>query len=225
MKLVVKSLLLVGFLLASVQASADFSQAKTGCYKHSMSLPALGVARARVVELMSPAICYRFCKLRFFPLFGLRDGRICHCGQALLHNAREDAKYCQTPCVGQPSDSCGGPDYTMVYDISRVIVNGVMPWPPPLPNTKFLGCYKALKREPLLDTFDYKPYDLTKKYCLDSCFSKRFVYFGLLDGNICQCGQQIKKYQWAKNCNMPCSGKKSETCGGVRSTEVYEITK
>ncbi|CAM9254613.1 unnamed protein product, partial [Hapterophycus canaliculatus] len=52
------------------------------------------------------------------------------------------------------------------------------------------------------------------------------LYFGLLEGNLCGCGDEptfLAADRVEAVCDSPCSGDESETCGGGKECDLYQI--
>jgi hypothetical protein len=66
--------------------------------------------------------------------------------------------------------------------------------------------------------------DLTVATCQDACHKAAFIFAGVKAGNECWCGDAVLG-DLAKNaadCDAPCSGNKTETCGGSKRLNVFE---
>ncbi|HHB76261.1 MAG TPA: hypothetical protein ENK84_06935, partial [Desulfobulbus sp.] len=91
-------------------------------------------------------------------------------------------------------------------------------------NPSYLGCFKDQKNRDLTG-FSFNAPNMTKELCMTKCRQKGFQYAGLQYSRYCFCGDTYGKSGKAYNCNMPCAGHKSETCGGGWANSVYRISK
>jgi hypothetical protein len=60
--------------------------------------------------------------------------------------------------------------------------------------------------------------------CKNSCYSRAHSFAGVQEGNQCWCSSYVGG-EWAKNqtdCNVPCTGSKTEFCGGKGVVNVFE---
>lgn len=67
--------------------------------------------------------------------------------------------------------------------------------------------------------------DLTIDDCLSICENLGFKFAGVEFGEQCFCGSKLPAtVQYAEdNCDMPCTGNSSETCGGHYALDLYEL--
>ena len=68
---------------------------------------------------------------------------------------------------------------------------------------------------------------MTVEKCLGVCQSLEYTFAGLENGNECYCDHRIQKSGNCSSvqteCNMPCSGKKGQICGGRSRLSIYEL--
>jgi hypothetical protein len=90
----------------------------------------------------------------------------------------------------------------------------------PIPTPVFIGCFK--------DTSDYdlngyleRSRQNTPQRCIALCQGKGFAYAGVQYGESCLCGNRYGKYGAANNCDYPCTGDRSQMCGGYNANSVY----
>jgi hypothetical protein len=60
--------------------------------------------------------------------------------------------------------------------------------------------------------------------CKNSCYRRAYTFAGAQEGNQCWCSNYVAG-EWAKNqsdCNTPCTGNKTEFCGGKGVVNVFE---
>jgi len=66
---------------------------------------------------------------------------------------------------------------------------------------------------------------MSVEVCAELCREQSAQYFGLEEGRVCFCGNSYGRYGQApaKDCNVPCSGNSSETCGAQWRSSVYKM--
>ncbi|KAM5358270.1 hypothetical protein ACJZ2D_015428 [Fusarium nematophilum] len=90
-----------------------------------------------------------------------------------------------------------------------------------------LGCYVDNTTTPILEERMSKEDGdaaLTIPKCQDACYLAQFQFAGVKGGNECWCSSYVAG-EWTRNqtdCNMPCSGNKTESCGGKGLVNVFE---
>ena len=83
-----------------------------------------------------------------------------------------------------------------------------------------VGCFKdAGDRD--LSGYHEKRADMTPRRCVDICKSKGFSYAGVQYAEHCFCGNEYGKHGTATNCDTPCAGDGSRTCGGGWANEIF----
>ncbi len=136
-------------------------------------------------------------------------------GRALSRNeveaVRTGAANQQAGNYGSNSDQGSGPVTESGATGSLPVVSG-----------NYLGCFKDTGDRDL-SGYSFSRSGMTTQICLDTCQQKGFSYAGTQYSSQCFCGNSYGKYGKASNCNMPCSGNKTETCGGNWANSVYAI--
>ncbi|KAI8810053.1 hypothetical protein BJ742DRAFT_205893 [Cladochytrium replicatum] len=85
-----------------------------GCYTDSTSGRALPDLRT-TADVQSPAACYSLCASRGFNHSGVEYSYECFCSNGIKNNAVVATSGCTSPCQGNPTLICGGPDRINVY--------------------------------------------------------------------------------------------------------------
>lgn len=65
-----------------------------------------------------------------------------------------------------------------------------------------------------------------RQLCYSQCASEYALYFGLLEGIICGCGNTdgfLSSEQEFGICDLSCGGSESETCGGALAYDLYQL--
>lgn len=170
---------------------------------------------------MTVEFCIASCKGNGYRYAGLEYYGQCFCGDSINGQAASPSD-CNAACTGNSSETCGG--------TSRISVWQDPTFPPANPSTiddyVSLGCYteasnnnRALIIEPALD-----PSTMTTEICLAACKNLGYPYAGTEYSQECYCGTFLNPGSvptTSGQCNMPCNGNTSETCGGPRLLNLY----
>ncbi|KAJ4473942.1 WSC domain-containing protein [Lentinula lateritia] len=66
---------------------------------------------------------------------------------------------------------------------------------------------------------------MTKVVCIEYCAANNWTYAGVEDGGDCYCDELFHEDGWqgtdSSECNMPCNGDPTQTCGGPNRIDVY----
>lgn len=95
--------------------------------------------------------------------------------------------------------------------------------PPPLWTDR--GCYKDASIHPFQTQLPFPGGNgLTRLDCEDTCWTADFPYVGFRAGVECWCGKYVQGHLSPSptDCNVPCAGNASETCGGKDAFNVVE---
>jgi len=67
--------------------------------------------------------------------------------------------------------------------------------------------------------------NMTKEKCAVSCGRQKFAYSATQYSKECYCGMEVLEFRKKadSDCNMECSGKKGEMCGGFARNSVHKI--
>ncbi len=87
-------------------------------------------------------------------------------------------------------------------------------------DTAGLGCFADSSNRDL-SYFAYDNGDNTTESCIATCSAANYAYAGTQYGSQCFCGNSYGGQGSSNDCNMPCSGDGSETCGGSWANDVY----
>jgi hypothetical protein len=95
---------------------------------------------------------------------------------------------------------------------------------------KKLGCFKDQgdsqgTRGRDLNGLMWSNAEMTTEKCQEHCKTRGYAYAGTQYSYQCFCGNSYGRSGTASNCNMPCKGNKSQTCGGVWANSVYKLAK
>ncbi|KAH7303931.1 WSC domain-containing protein [Stachybotrys elegans] len=171
---------------------------------------------------MTVEACVAECKGNGFRYAGLEYYGECYCG-ATVNSPALDEGLCNLPCNGNNTQTCGGNDALSIYQDPTFPTH---PGDVDIEDYVPLGCYtddgpngRSLPwvRNIPQDTF-------TPAQCLSSCRDRGFPFAGTEYGQECYCGSVLGNYTTevgAEECNMPCRGDASQTCGGSLRLNLY----
>ncbi|KAI8608903.1 WSC domain-containing protein [Chytriomyces sp. MP71] len=173
-----------------------------GCFQDSASLQAS--AKQLTLASVTPAGCYNACATAGYSFGGAEFSSQCFCFNSLPPK-QLSADQCNMPCSGDSSQTCGG-SWAMT-----VASNGSVP---PPPKVTVVGCFQdsatiqASSKQVSLSS-------VTPESCFNACAAAGYTFGGAEFTSQCFCFNSLPPKQLASNqCNMPCSGDSSQTCGG-----------
>ncbi|XP_030839455.1 uncharacterized protein LOC100889431 [Strongylocentrotus purpuratus] len=97
-----------------------------GCFVYNVGYPPLTGEGGFASSAISISYCIQYCNESTranFTLAGLEHGQLCTCGEASDNYSRYGVgtnANCQTPCAGDPTDSCGGVGYIAVFRLVQL---------------------------------------------------------------------------------------------------------
>lgn len=199
-----------------------------GCYTD----PGGGVGSRTLIgkrtddNAMTKEFCQAFCGV--WPYYGMEFARECYCGNAILNGGvKVDDSFCNDPCAGNSSETCGGGGHMSIYyDPSVPGPND----PPVFNNANLLGCY--------IETFPIRVLDnggigsdtsMDLTMCFDYCNTlttpEPRKYWGVESGKDCWCGIDINSTATLAPsldyCGMACTGNELQLCGSSDLIAVY----
>ncbi|KAH8909665.1 WSC-domain-containing protein [Coniochaeta sp. PMI_546] len=166
--------------------------------------------------------CMAECKGNGFRYAGLEYYGECYCGNA-VNGPSVDESQCNFPCTGNQSEVCGGGNIISIYQdttFTTIDDTTVADYAP-------LGCY--FDDSPIGKALSY-PQDsvngngLTTEKCLAQCKKGGYPFAGTEYGGECWCGVVLGNNTYPvadTDCNMPCNGDSTETCGGPSRLTLY----
>lgn len=89
-----------------------------------------------------------------------------------------------------------------------------------IPSTSYIGCFKDGSARDL-SGFSVQDSTMNIEKCINTCRKHGFLYAGVQYASWCFCGNYYGKYGESNNCNMKCSGNKSQICGGGWANSIY----
>ncbi|KAL5018842.1 hypothetical protein ScPMuIL_004564 [Solemya velum] len=166
------------------------------------------IAGYTIVFLVNkPETCVNACQADGYA-FAALSGHVCRCGNSFGRNGAAPLTDCDIPCTNAPNHMCGGPQRNAVYAV------GCM--------GRHLGCFidDPVNRD--LNGTSVAFLLITPADCKSFCSGQEFK-FAAMRGEICLCGDSFGLYGSAPptECDIPCSGDPSVTCGGTLRNDVY----
>lgn len=194
-----------------------------GCYTDSTSARGLqldGFSSANMTE----GLCIGYCDQKGYSFAGVEYGRECRCDYSINSPSNKTAESeCNFPCAGASGEPCGGSNRMNVF------TNGVAP---PVENPGVngyhsLGCYTDSTTARTLST--YLPVNNGIVFvlgCTQLCQQHSFPFCGVEYGNQCYGGFSVSSNAQKADpasCNLPCSGNRTEKCGGSNRINLYQV--
>ncbi|KAL7409262.1 hypothetical protein BDY24DRAFT_372641 [Mrakia frigida] len=179
------------------------------CQKKGFSLAGLQYI---VEELVLTFVC-QICLI-------VRSGSQLFCGNSFANSlgGTISSSSCSSPCLGNPSETCGGMYTSSTYSLSSSSNSLPTGW-------ASFGCTQdGWSRA--LNGYEFEDGSkMTVELCLSTCEGKGFAIAALEYGSQCRCGN------WFENgmggildlsvCSMSCSGNPAETCGSSYVASTY----
>lgn len=194
----------------------------SGCYTDSTSARGLN-SYSTATDDMTEVKCIEICDQKGYSYAGVEYSRECYCGYAIQSTSvKATESSCNTACAGDSSAPCGGPDRLSIF------TNG-SPAPvenPGVDDYTSLSCYTDSQTARTLSEFEPTSDNIVfVRSCVDTCLQKGFLYAGVEYGEECYCGNTIQNSNTPTSpsaCNMPCTGNKTELCGGSNAINLYK---
>ncbi|KAL8691510.1 MAG: hypothetical protein Q9218_003276 [Villophora microphyllina] len=194
-----------------------------GCYTEATKGRALS-GSAFFNDLMTVEKCAASCSQ--FDMFGVEYGRECYCGSSLNMGSVSAAETdCSFKCPGNGAETCGAGNRLNVYkkSVTAPTSSASTSASNPLPTSyASQGCYTEATNGRALVEKTYYDDAMTIDKCSTACAG--FNYFGLEYYRECYCGNDLKDGSVpapSTDCKYPCTGDKSEICGGDYRLNLY----
>ncbi|PAA52503.1 hypothetical protein BOX15_Mlig033396g2 [Macrostomum lignano] len=165
---------------------------------------------------MTREVCRSECIRRGKTFFGLSGGAECSCSDLFQKKDEKDAWFCKLRCEGDSSQTCGGPDFTDVFQAYNLLV-------PKMPAQR-IGCFPKDGYGSFRLTQRAKNRFMTHEYCANVCLQTKSKYFGLSDTDTCSCARSntTEVYE-STDCGWRCRGNYAEDCGADSSVAVFKL--
>jgi len=172
---------------------------------------------------MTPEKCNEICGSKQYNFFGVRYTKECWCSKAKpsVWTLKPMAE-CNMPCSGDSSKTCGGLYHNNLWSVCK--------------DADCQFSYKAKKNFPPsgncykinLPHYDGSSSAMTPEKCNGMCGAKKYNFFGVRFTKECWCSRGEPSFIDRKpmeECNMPCSGDSSRTCGGTYHNNIWSVCK
>ncbi|KAK0636800.1 carbohydrate-binding WSC, partial [Bombardia bombarda] len=179
-----------------------------GCYTDSPDARVLPT-QVTVSNGLTPEKCVSACAAQGFSYAGVEYMSECWCGSTTPSSTlKADDSTCSLQCTGSSTETCGGAYLIDVYRTRSPV------W-------TTAGCYFDAVSPRLLPDQKQVSGDMTVAKCLDAC--SEYAFAGVEFATQCFCGPSVDGGVKASDsdCNMPCAGDASVTCGGGNRINVY----
>ncbi|KAJ7652259.1 WSC domain-containing protein [Mycena rosella] len=199
----------------SLNTAAPTPWVAHGCFTDKLTARTLSNISYADQRSMSIDACTAFCDTRKLAYAGVEYGRECYCGAALSPTgARANTGDCNMPCTGNSAQVCGGGYRLQVY-LNAPAIPATAPasaghggrW-------NYLGCYTDSVAARTLPNGTHIVGTMTADKCASTCQSMGFALAGTEYSRECWCGNTLGTASTANNCDMPCSGNRTQICGG-----------
>ncbi|KAK4227293.1 WSC-domain-containing protein [Podospora fimiseda] len=199
-----------------------------GCHSEPTGTRAL-IAKMERAEDMTVSKCADICHTSGYPVFGLEYYNECYCGNGLTPGtAAAPEAECSFPCAGNSNEMCGGDWRINVYEFSTDVEPPTSTAPstpsttPALEGWNHDGCYTEGEGQRALSDVAFYDDAMTLEKCANVCDS--YNWFGVEYGRECYCGNTLNAGSVpapALECNFPCPGQPSQTCGAGNRLNLY----
>ncbi|KAG8868256.1 hypothetical protein FRC20_003734 [Serendipita sp. 405] len=204
----------------------SWTPAQDGCWTDSAQDRALQKFIGAYNDL-TPAKCQSLCENAGFNLAGVEYGHECYCGNTIMGNNHLQSGICTMQCSGG-NGICGGPNAINIYvkDNYRYTVGPASVLDSHHGYSK-TQCWRDLNPDRLLKQGPTSPVSsdsMTVQKCIDGCAAAGFSYAGVEYGRECFCDDMTSlpsQSQEMSECNMPCTGDATESCGGPDRILIY----
>ncbi|KAK1545521.1 WSC domain-containing protein [Colletotrichum paranaense] len=174
---------------------------------------------------MSNDACTTYCYNKGFSYAGTEYYNECYCGNALAKDGvLANEADCSTPCSGNATQPCGGPNRLSLYQTSLILGPSVNPG---VGDWSSIGCYSegTTGRALTYGIGSIPGGEMTVAKCTAACANANFILAGVEYSGECFCGSTISNggAPAVDGCNMLCNGNSSEYCGGPNRLNVYDF--
>ncbi|KAL4131837.1 hypothetical protein QTP88_009086 [Uroleucon formosanum] len=190
-----------------------------GCYEESQNNRIFnGFSRSFTVN--TPEFCSNLCYKFGYTYSGVTYKSECFCGSQSPSESkfpRLEDKQCNTKCSGDANQFCGGGWRMGVFStgLNDFQVEG-----------RLLGCF--VMQENTLNNIKFELINTnTPDKCSAICNNGGYQFSGVLGIN-CYCGNRAPENDqkvFKSDCDTPCVGDSSKTCGGEDRIQIYDLMK
>ncbi|KAK6337179.1 hypothetical protein TWF718_009962 [Orbilia javanica] len=196
-----------------------------GCYIDGISGKALRYQYAN--DSLTPSVCADICSSHGYSYYGVEYSRECYCDNTLNSASFQVlSEECDMTCAGDATQTCGGRDRINIYTFDTSVEGRDEP---DVQNDDIeytsMGCYQEPESGKALSKV-FSSGSMTHELCQYYCWSLGQAKFaGVEYGRECWCGDDLNPgatpASSQSNCNVPCAGDNSKTCGAGGYIELY----
>lgn len=194
-----------------------------GCYQEPSNARAL--THRVTPATMTVDTCRSACAAAGYSIAGMEYGAECWCDNALTAGANKVSDdFCGMSCAGNSTQTCGGSSLLSVYSVSAVTTMAAPSIPTVAGTSNYAGCFKEMTNGRALSKASYSNSTNTPAQCAAFCSSKGLQFSATEYGAECYCGSALPTTATApdSDCNMLCSGNKTQYCGAASRIQVYK---
>jgi len=195
-----------------------------GCYNMQQTGPGYLSSAATysfTSNSMTTEVCLAACNSRGSNWAMTSSSGNCQCGSDFTYGPSTflPDSFCTAKCYGNSSEICGGLYQGSLYNITSSTL-AVKSGPH---QNGWQGCYADKSGSLALSGTAWNSNNMTQEVCVNGCSETGFAYAGVKAGKACYCGQSWNGGQDlpASQCNTPCGGNSSETCGAASAYDVF----
>ncbi|PVH89547.1 WSC-domain-containing protein [Cadophora sp. DSE1049] len=172
---------------------------------------------------MDASTCQRYCFQKHYALAGHENGNQCFCGLALSNGATLGRTGCTVPCIGNPSEICGGSSRLSIYNQTD------FDYPEFVQNAgaySLQGCLvDGTGTGRILQGYTTTLNSaMTIEKCITTCAAKGYTKAGVEFGTQCYCDNSVTSTTLAPigDCSkIFCSGNATQFCGAASRMLLY----
>ncbi|XP_060850898.1 uncharacterized protein LOC132929522 [Rhopalosiphum padi] len=188
-----------------------------GCYEENQNNRIFN-GYSRSYSVNTPEFCSSLCYKFGYTYFGVTYKSECFCGNQSPNEPKfpkvED-KQCNTKCTGDANQFCGGGWRMGVFSTGLIDFDV---------NNRLVGCFEMAE-----NSFGNIKFELlntnTPSKCSAICYNSGYTFSGV-SGINCYCGVRAPSpelYVENSDCDTPCVGDSTKTCGGEVTLQIYDI--
>ncbi|TDZ74316.1 WSC domain-containing protein [Colletotrichum trifolii] len=174
-------------------------------------------------QLMTNELCTKTCFDKSYTYAGTEWYGECYCGSALASGGvLANEADCTTPCNGNATQPCGGPNRLSLYKTSLLVGPTVNPG---IGDWTSIGCYAEGTTGRTLDHGIGVDGGMTVAKCTAACQAQNFILAGVEYSGECYCGNKPVNggAPAVDGCNMICSGNSSEFSSPIFNVDASTI--
>jgi len=201
------------------------------CWTDSLSSPTLTGTSYSDSTGMTVEACVNYCNDNSESFAGLKNGQACYCGNIPTESASITSdSACNSPCVGNSSEICGGSDSLSLY-WNGLGVQGAPTFLQQFGAWNLSGCFSDSNDARTLTvqvSVTGGQYNNSVGSCVPACEAAGYSIAGVEFAQQCWCDNKINNQAKTideNSCDLPCSGNSFEYCGGANSLLIYSATK